>query len=44
MARSSPQTFGAFAKHFTRITESVEHVIQGKSDVVRLCTLAILAD
>jgi MoxR-like ATPase len=38
------QAFGAFAKHFTRITESVEHVIQGKSDVVRLCTLAILAE
>jgi MoxR-like ATPase len=38
------QNFGAFAKHFTRITESVEHVIQGKSDVVRLCTVALLAE
>jgi len=44
MARSSTQSFGAFAKHFTRITESVEQVIQGKSDVVRLCTLALLAE
>jgi MoxR-like ATPase len=44
MARSNTQTFGAFAKHFTRIAESVEHVIQGKSDVVRLCTLALLAE
>ena len=44
MARSGTQSFGAFAKHFTRITESVEHVIQGKPDVVRLCTIAILAE
>jgi MoxR-like ATPase len=44
MARPSRQSFGAFAKHFTRITESVEHVIQGKPEVVRLCTLAILAE
>ena len=44
MAKSGSQTFGAFAKHFTRITESVEHVIQGKSEVVRLCTLALLAE
>ena len=44
MARTGTQSFGAFAKHFTRITESVEHVIQGKSDVVRLCTIAILAE
>jgi MoxR-like ATPase len=44
VAKSGSQTFGAFAKHFTRITESVEHVIQGKSDVVRLCTLALLAE
>jgi MoxR-like ATPase len=44
MARANQQTLGAFAKHFTRITESVEHVIQGKSDVVRLCTIALLAE
>jgi MoxR-like ATPase len=45
MARGNKQqTFGAFAKHFTRITESVEHVIQGKPDVVRLCVIALLAE
>lgn len=44
MARGSKQPFGAFAKHFTRITESVEHAIQGKPEVVRLCVVALLAE
>lgn len=44
MARGTKQPFGAFAKHFTRITESVEHAIQGKPEVVRLCVVALLAE
>jgi MoxR-like ATPase len=44
VARSSPQAVGAYSKLFVRICESVEHVIQGKPDVVRLCVLALAAE
>ena len=35
MARTSNRSFDAFATYFERITGAVEHVIQGKHDVVR---------
>jgi len=44
MTRSTPKSFEAFADHFARIAESVEYVIQGKPEVVRLCVLALFAE
>src|SRR5438445_6965049 len=44
MARAADKNFETFSGYFGRITESVEHVIQGKPDVVRLCVIALLAE
>src|SRR5437899_646871 len=44
MARSADKNFETFCSYFGRITDSVEHVIQGKPDVVRLCVIAIFAE
>jgi MoxR-like ATPase len=44
MARASNRSFDAFSQHFARITDSVEYVIQGKTDVVRLCVVALFAE
>jgi MoxR-like ATPase len=44
MARASARSFEAFATHFERIADSVEYVIQGKPDVVRLCVVALFAE
>jgi MoxR-like ATPase len=44
MARVSNRSFDAFASHFSLITESVEYVIQGKPEVVRLCVIALFAE
>src|SRR4029077_16331411 len=44
MAPAAHKNFETFASYFTRITESVEYVIQGKPDVVRLCVIALFAE
>jgi MoxR-like ATPase len=44
MARASTRSFDAFADSFARITDSIEYVIQGKPDAVRLCVIALFAE
>jgi MoxR-like ATPase len=44
MPRASTKSFDTFAAYFARIAESVEHVIQGKQEAVRLCVLALFAE
>ena len=44
MARPADRNLETFAGYFERITESVEYVIQGKPDVVRLCVTALFAE
>jgi MoxR-like ATPase len=44
MARASEKSFQAFSQYFDRITEAVEHVIQGKHEAVRLCVTALFAE
>ncbi len=44
MARAADRSYETFAGYFGRITESVEYVIQGKPDVVRLLVMALFAE
>ncbi len=44
MTRATTRSFETFADNFARIAESVEYVIQGKPNVVRLCVVALFAE
>ncbi len=44
VAKASQSTFQTYARTFEAIQDSVEHVIQGKPDVVRLCILTLVSE
>jgi len=43
-ARSQKNVFDAFSRHFSKIQANVEQVIQGKSEVVRLAIVTLVAE
>jgi MoxR-like ATPase len=44
MARASNKSFDTFSQYFSRISDSVENVIQGKPEVVRMLAIALFAE
>jgi MoxR-like ATPase len=44
MAKAAASPFDAFARAFGKIQDNVEHVIQGKPDVVRLAVVSVVSE